>query len=882
MPSGKNFRKSSADKVKMLESIPVSVPEASGSAPPRRSQRAAAPEAVTINDMSDYNLTVNIVGRNLTSAEWAQEDRKPNGKGLAQPDAVFRVEAVEEEAHDEGDKDEDEDELFGTTEEMELAAMIGDMVPSEDEYEDTDEDKDDGEDEDEDQEWDKGDETLVGEINEEDTLEGDTLGLTDDDEVSIHPDTLRFAERVRYIITGLMMLASSLDADKFQHRQPISFQWWRFLTRKLDIEWLMEKYLNAVPRNVQLVLGKLSFTRDDLRGLPSHWKTPLWGVYLNVLTRDSDPCWYNLYVGSATGIQEQSSNCGLRGRISTYTGWIKRRDIKAFDANTKAYIKHHNGAHARAVFTIGTSIHPVVLAKFQHSESKRIKDYKYSHAVPESFEWVQQCKPVDIEPILPEIGLNREWPVNQRFMFTKGSIRVCSNCSTLTSAGRQWFLADPRRPEKIICSRCYTYRWRCGRDRPVSLELEYQIRARNPESWKLSRQLRSLNVCGMCGISRDQHFTRIKKHFQPTGVKPYYAWAPVLELEKVLCGGVPDSCHVWYVMKGYKSDRPLKPDTFDTDWDSLNGMEARNSEWIKKKENMRERRQIRRQEKQRLDEIQTPPQLSEFPCGICGTFEYKSRKAHIKSMNGMLLCYTCSNRSKKQKSVQARILAVNDQPSDGPCVNCGEHEVKRKIPLLNKHDGKFRCRKCRNALAEYTKRRNKLESRDAISAKYARWETEQNTNFEKSTLVQNISPPLVESERVPETPKNLKSKRCKSTGMKTSEASKPQPNSSPRRLRKRQRGSEEEVSKDDFEDKDTIRVDTKPRPQRQRGPAQQEKTPASDLTGQEAGTNAVSGRPKRQRASVNYQEVSLAEIGRLTGRKPRPSEDDSDYDASRK
>ena len=69
------------------------------------------------------------------------------------------------------------------------------------------------------------------------------------------------------------------------------FTWWTFLIR-VDADFLVTTYLEAISRRVQMVLGKEEFTRDDLINLKGKWRTNARGVYLNVLTSKTRKDWY--------------------------------------------------------------------------------------------------------------------------------------------------------------------------------------------------------------------------------------------------------------------------------------------------------------------------------------------------------------------------------------------------------------------------------------------------------------------------------------------------------------------------------------------------------------------------------------------------------------
>lgn len=72
---------------------------------------------------------------------------------------------------------------------------------------------------------------------------------------------------------------------------------------RVDIKWLCQMYLDVMPRDVQVVLGKgPKLTIDDLLSLPRQPDEFLMstGVYIDIITRSTQGLGNALYTGSAT------------------------------------------------------------------------------------------------------------------------------------------------------------------------------------------------------------------------------------------------------------------------------------------------------------------------------------------------------------------------------------------------------------------------------------------------------------------------------------------------------------------------------------------------------------------------------------------------------
>jgi len=360
--------------------------------------------------------------------------------------------------HDGSDYDclgEDLEEEELAPEEIQALAIKGELV-------DFEEDSDDGDSE---STWDEWDNELAEDESSPQPLEVDANEVLDEANIQ------RFWARIRYIIVTLQNLARSISGDVFWNRQevsdrqPITRGWWIFLC-KVDLEYLVELYLSAIPQHVQSILGQEVFTHTDLLKLVGNWMDPSWGVYLDVLSNGLR------YVGSATKkgtLDKGSSTMGLWNRISTYFRWVRRRLLPQYQER----IAKDGGAHGKAILDPNVTIQFVILARFSNDTCKTYilfletlmmiylqtfnSGITSTYAPLESYKWAQTCTPVDLLDKDLENGLNRCWTLNQGLGSSRKKDRICSHCAR-GSIG-DWYHSDPTKPfVKMLCQSCYRNR----------------------------------------------------------------------------------------------------------------------------------------------------------------------------------------------------------------------------------------------------------------------------------------------------------------------------------------------------------------------------------------------------------------------------------------
>ncbi|KAL8752844.1 MAG: hypothetical protein Q9184_005604 [Pyrenodesmia sp. 2 TL-2023] len=285
----KRRRADSVDSDSLSETIAVSVPQGSSTARPS-SKRAATSSVGFGQTLADVGNSVEDFEEGVTLND-LDEEGSDFGDGVTLSDLEEEEEGLSEQAIHE-------------------ARLAGDLIID---------------DEDEVYEEDDEEEGLDDVLSEED--ENATKFLQVDPVVVDQANVERFLTSLRNMIINLIGLVKALDRNSFFGAArsvseaagflPVTRVWWVFLT-KVDPEYLMDLYSNAIPNEVQSVLGQAAFKVNDLLRLVGDWRDPSWGVYLNILTKNglSASAWFRLYVGSATGIK------GLWGRIKTYFCWL--------------------------------------------------------------------------------------------------------------------------------------------------------------------------------------------------------------------------------------------------------------------------------------------------------------------------------------------------------------------------------------------------------------------------------------------------------------------------------------------------------------------------------------------------------------------------------
>ncbi|KAG6997804.1 hypothetical protein G7Y79_00037g073220 [Physcia stellaris] len=362
-----------------------------------------------------------------------------------------------------GDDDDDDDSFSDeegaelTPEEFKAAVLSGEIAEDEEDIEEDIE------------EWEDVDEDDEAEAEYTAPLMTASSGFTAD------PDNVRrFWERIMYIIVTIKRLVMNelSSKDFFPSRRngvPITAFWYIFLC-KVEVNFLLNMYRdgNVVPIQVQHVLGQKHFDFTDLLQLVGDWRDASWGVYLNILTKITDPDWYRLYVGSATAKGPNFAARGFRSRIGKYYGWVRNR----LNPERQETIRK-NGEHGRAVLDPDVDIQFVKLALFSYDtpkvyihfwetvmmillqtfKSKRISTW----APKDAHLWAEMCQPEDIDDMTTNIGLNSTWTWNQLSLGRPTKDRVCCNCGS--SKTHRWFNFNPMEPfMRMLCKPCYRYR----------------------------------------------------------------------------------------------------------------------------------------------------------------------------------------------------------------------------------------------------------------------------------------------------------------------------------------------------------------------------------------------------------------------------------------
>lgn len=620
----------------------------------------------------------------------------------------------------------EEEEVELTPEEIQDAIINGEMDVSEEDADDAEEPAEDSDVEEEEGEQDE---------SSFEQLDAELFNIPID-----NADVERFWVRIRQIIMALQALAMGLPAGRFFFRgpgtrpsepTPISGQWWSFLC-KVDVDYLMQMYRDAVPPHVQTVLGQQEFGLIDLLRLVGNWRDPSWGVYMDILTNLIKD-WYQLYVGSGTtkGTPDRPGSSGFWRRICTYFKWIENR---IFPAKHEQIIKE-GGAHGHAMLDSNVQIQFVKLARFsadtprtyvlfyetlmmiylQTFKSRKVSRYASS----EAYDWAEKCRLEDLFSINPNIDLNRAWTLSHLIGAKAPKDRICSHCGSQNESRNGdkygWFHRDSTRPyTSMLCLSCYRIRYRNGK-LPLIIEID-GTRRKVGASYRPEMHEHDCVSCGEAGRKR---------------------------------GTIPDSamdgkfrCAQCRLHLQHGLDR-LENGLQRTAQASFNDRESAIAYYS--------RHELPLAPKSRVDTAAKQTSA----CAHCGSFTQKGRIPHTE-VDGKIRCSACrTSLNKDLKTLEktpkkmAHLPRFKDRETmiahysaygankvanqrykyDAaahvyPCINC----AKKPTQPHTTADGKYRCSKCRGALNAVLKkfdegRSKNWQSRGAVIAAYCKNET---------------------------------------------------------------------------------------------------------------------------------------------------------------
>lgn len=343
-------------------------------------------------------------------------------------------------------------------------------------------------------------------LEEEEVFEGpDEVDEIVDDANAVHDDLLdeekleedglgnaeagtfdeAFERMLRKMLQSLIGWVKAQDYRAFkqlhsEHR-PVTFTMFHVLG-KVSIDFLLKLYLAAIPLQVQQVLTKKTWTREDFLSLP------------NVKDNDMRP---GIYGDFATGELSGDPQLGVEAYVGSTIKLARRvRQHEAIGRNhTPATLpkKNRNSFHYQQICRSGVSSNFRVLAVFrEHVEpgyltllegimmiilgSYNNPGYTTKYNPASSYDLVSTIRKSVSLPKIPWTGLNAAFSLKQGFVAAsvKKPSKCCNPaCSNMTyrpqdvpegESRTKRLLEDPGNPlGGFICGACGNYRQRHGR-----------------------------------------------------------------------------------------------------------------------------------------------------------------------------------------------------------------------------------------------------------------------------------------------------------------------------------------------------------------------------------------------------------------------------------
>lgn len=248
-------------------------------------------------------------------------------------------------------------------------------------------------------------------------------------------------------------------------------RWWSFLGR-VDREFLVKTFLDAVPDQVKEILGRRHVDTQALLSLPREWRR----VYNPVVYGDfvTGPHGVRPYIGSACGKD------GWHARAQGYV-YAKRRG-RSFEAAR---------AHLKLGLRADCELNLRVIAKFARDIPRPyVLSFEtvmmfYTRSV--LFEPASQFLPVSTKALADKItpldlpdfpwgegqGLNRALSINQGRCWQPNSKKICVDCKTTTAVriadglkgATKWYTAVAGQMQmSYVCRKCYRGRKDNGKE----------------------------------------------------------------------------------------------------------------------------------------------------------------------------------------------------------------------------------------------------------------------------------------------------------------------------------------------------------------------------------------------------------------------------------
>lgn len=337
---------------------------------------------------------------------------------------------------------------------------------------------------------------------------------TTDDQEQYEP---HFKEMLQFLITKLCEWAQNTTAEEITQtpieQRPVSQSMWSIL-RKVGVEFLVNLFLPAIPREVQQVFVAEKCNASNLLSLAKVQPQDIYqGIYADLPVRNEE---VECYIGSTSS---------LKRRMAEHLGVVAKKDVEALaechrksfhyrflsDKNTKANFRKlaiFRNPIPTGYLIILESVFMIMLQSYNDP------GYYATYSTRQSYRMVKNLREQIELPTMPWCGhgLNAAWPLRQG-LTSRGNAKPlpCSNteCQTMTFP-RYMMPEGPKCTRALfnsldplggyICRRCDSYKERHGHlpDNATLVNLVSKF-VKETEKSNL-RQAGKDVICEICGV----------------------------------------------------------------------------------------------------------------------------------------------------------------------------------------------------------------------------------------------------------------------------------------------------------------------------------------------------------------------------------------------
>lgn len=284
----------------------------------------------------------------------------------------------------------------------------------------------------------------------------------------------RFENRFCHILEG-MITAAVEQIDQYNDNveeydwktATMSFSFASFLSKvKSDRGWLIKMMLDALPRTVQLILGKAEYTEEDFLQLPVLIRAEdLPGVHFDMLQGKSGG-WG--YVGAAARLHKKPSDlAGMGARKAEHDRRARQPGAKGDYYKVRRMPNVVSSLRVLARFEYRTDmiycclVETICMVMLGLYDGQRINDYN-SRKTVELYAKLRES--VSLAPSIWENeSLNRALSIKQGMRPSARARRICKECQKEGNAAQKvrFYNVNPAMPYGAggyLCKACYTRR----------------------------------------------------------------------------------------------------------------------------------------------------------------------------------------------------------------------------------------------------------------------------------------------------------------------------------------------------------------------------------------------------------------------------------------